>query len=225
MAETKKAGRPKKTETTPKTETKVENSTDDTIKQLMALIEEQNKKMAEMQQQIEDTKSQQTVVVQSTESKFKSKKIRCINLMHNPLNVSTEPYGKGKTFEFEKYGDSRLISYDDLANIVACYPNTCQQGCIYITDKDAVDELDLTEFYDKNVYSKEMIDTITAMREEVALELFLGLGKDLMESTAIAIAERIAANEAVDYNYLVRIKAETEIDINALAEEIKSRNK
>ena len=231
MADTKrKAGRPPKnttptvdeTVTTTVEEPKVD-ATAELIKQLMAQIEEQNQKMAEMQEKIANGDSQQTSYTPS--SNLESKKIKCISLMHNPMNVSTEPFGRGKLFEFDNYGATRLISFDDLSNIVSCYPNTCRQGCLYITDKDAVERLDLAEYYEKNVYSKEKMDDITAMRNELAGELFIGLGKDLRESTALAIAERINANEVVDYNALVRIKAETGIDISAIAESIKKPTK
>ena len=134
MAETKaKRGRPPKTATTPnkKIETKEVNQ-DDIIKQLMAQIEEQNKKMAEMQSQIEN-KSQPTTIIQQ-ESRLNSKKVKVVNLMHNTLNISTEPRGMGRVYTFKNYGDSRLIKYDDLADIVAVYPKTMEGGFAYIFD-------------------------------------------------------------------------------------------
>ena len=64
MAETKRRGRPKKVETPVEIEEKkVDNSQDELIKKLMAQLEEQNAKMAEMQKQIEDNNKPQTVVV------------------------------------------------------------------------------------------------------------------------------------------------------------------
>lgn len=199
-----------------------ETTTEDTntlIAQLMAQIEAQNKQMAELQEQIN---SKQTVVVQSsTETdKFGTKKIKCINLMHNPVNVSTEANGNGKVYTFEKYGDSRLIRFDEIADIVSAYPNTMEKGYVYIANKEAVEALGLTEDYEK-VYDKDTMDKLIMLREEVDLELFLGLDDNLMESTAIEIAKRINANEQVDYNYLARIKAETKYDILAIAEDLK----
>ena len=64
MAETKRRGRPPKSENTPKdVEKKVDNSQEELIKKLMAQLEEQNTKMAEMQKQIENNNQPQTVVV------------------------------------------------------------------------------------------------------------------------------------------------------------------
>lgn len=215
-------------ETTKKTTGRTKKNTDinsttvdtnDIITQLMAQIEAQNKQMAELQEQIN---AKQSVIIQSTNEsdKFGTKKIKCINLMHNPVNISTEANGNGKVYTFEKYGDSRLIRFDEIADIVSAYPNTMEKGYVYIANKDAVEALGLTEDYEK-VYDKETMDKLIMLREEVDLELFLGLDDNLMESAVVEIAKRINANEQVDYNYLARIKAETKYDILAIAEDLK----
>ena len=229
MAETKRAGRPKKSETAPKTETKAEDTTkkesptDETIKQLMALIEEQNKKMAEMQEQIENAKTQTpTVVVSNDISKLQSKKVRLINLMHGVLNLSTEPDGKGRVFTFNNYGESRLANFDDVSNIVASYPHTTEVGAFYIADKDVIDYLGLTEEYSK-IYDKELMDKVTLMRDEEAVDLFACMDKTLQNDVALDIAKRINANETVDYNNLNRIKVQCGIDIQQIAEDIKNK--
>ena len=224
MAETKaKRGRPPKTSTTPnkKIETKEVNQ-DDIIKQLMAQIEEQNKKMAEMQSQIEN-KSQPTTIIQQ-ESRLNSKKVKVVNLMHNTLNISTEPRGMGRVYTFKNYGDSRLIKYDDLADIVAAYPKTMEGGFAYICDKDVVESLGLTDDYQK-LFDKETMDRVIRLRDESDLELFLGMDIKLQESTAKQIAKRINANEKVDYNYIKIIKEKTGIDIEEIAKDLKDFEK
>ena len=224
MADTKaKRGRPPKSATTPKVEeNKTENSQDELIKQLMAQIEEQNKKMAEMQSQINN--QPQTTIIQQSNNGLSGKKVKVVNLMHNPLNLSTEPNGMGRVFTFREYGDSRLIKYDDLADIVAAYPNTMESGCAYICDKEVVESLGLTEEYEK-LFDKATMDRVVRLREDSDLELFLGMSKDLQESTARTIAERINANERVDYNYIKIIKDNTGIDIEEIAKNLKDFDK
>ena len=224
MADTKaKRGRPPKSATAPKVEEKkTENSQDELIKQLMAQIEEQNKKMAEMQSQINN--QPQTTIIQQSNNGLSGKKVKVVNLMHNPLNISTEPNGMGRVFTFREYGDSRLIKYDDLADIVAAYPNTMESGCAYICDKEVVESLGLTEEYEK-LFDKATMDKIVRLREDSDLELFLGMSKDLQESTARTIAERINANERVDYNYIKIIKDDTGIDIEEIAKNLKDFEK
>lgn len=220
MAETKRRGRPPKSETTPKKveEKKTDDSQEELIKKLMAQLEEQNAKMAEMQKQI-DNKSQ-TVVVNADNNAIRGKKIKVVNLMQNPLNLSTEPNGMGRIFTFNKYGDSKLIKFDDLADIVASYPYTMEHGLAYICDKEVVEELGLADDYAK-LFDKERMDKVVKLREESDLDLFLGMDINLQESAARRIAELINANERMDYNYLRTIKEKTGIDIEAIAKELK----
>ena len=220
MTDTKaKRGRPPKSVTTPKVEEKkIENSQDELIKQLMAQIEEQNKKMAEMQSQINN--QPQTTIIQQSNNGLSGKKVKVVNLMHNPLNISTEPNGMGRVYTFRDYGDSRLIKYDDLADIVAAYPYTMEHGLAYICDKEVVEELGLSDEYAK-LFDKERMDKVVWLREESDLDLFLGMDINLQESAAKRIAELINANERMDYNYLRTIKEKTGIDIEEIARELK----
>ena len=222
MAETKRRGRPPKSTTveTNKVEKKDTNQ-DDIIKQLMEQLAEQNAKMAEMQKQIEEKSVPQTVVVNNeSSSAMRGKKIKVINLMHNPLNIATQPNGRGRVYSFRNYGDSRLIKFDDLADIVASYPYTMEHGLAYICDKEAVEELGLTDEYVK-LFDKERMDKVVWLREESDLDLFLGMDINLQESAARRIAELMNANERMDYNYLRTIKEQTGIDIEAIAKELK----
>ena len=225
MAETKaKRGRPPKLATTPKIaeeNTKV-NSQDEIIKQLMAQIEEQNKKMAEMQSQINNQVKAPTVIQQS--NGLNSKKVKVVNLMHNTLNISTEPRGMGRVYTFKEYGDTKFIKYDDLVDIISSYPKTMEGGLAYICDKEVVEALGLTEDYQK-LFDKATMDKIVKLAEESDLELFLGMDDKLQESTARTIAERINANERVDYNYIRIIKEKTGIDIEAIANDLKDFQK
>ena len=148
------------------------------------------------------------------------KKIKCINLMHNMVNVATEEDGLGKVYSFKDYGDSQMIKFDDLANIVNNYPNTMENGLIYIADKQAVEELGLAEDYAK-LYDKKTLDKIIRLRDSSDVDMLLGISnKELLESTIRAIAERINQNEFYDYNNLNRIKVESGYDIVKIAEDL-----
>ena len=221
MAETKRRGRPKKIENPVEIEEKkFDNSQDELIKKLMAQLEEQNAKMAEMQKQIENNNQPQTVVVNNENNSIRGKKVKVVNLMQNPLYISTEQNGNGRVYSFKNYGDSRLIKFDDLADIVASYPYTMEHGLAYICDKEVVEELGLTDDYAK-LFDKERMDKVVKLREESDLDLFLGMDINLQESAARRIAELINANERMDYNYLRTIKEKTGIDIEAIAKELK----
>ena len=220
---TKKRGRPPKVATTKKVEennTQVNNQ-DAIIQQLMAQIEEQNKKMAEMQLQI--VNANKPTIIQQTNG-LNSKKVKVVNLMHNALNISTEPKGMGRVYSFKEYGDVRFIKYDDLIDIVSSYPKTMEGGLAYICDKEVVESLGLAEDYQK-LFDKETMDKVIKLNDESDLELFLGMDNNLQVSTARKIAERINTNEKVDYNYIRIIKEKTGIDIEAIAKDLKDFEK
>lgn len=117
-----------------------------------------------------------------------------------------------------------MIKFDDLSDIISTYPIATEKGLFYIANKDVVEYFDLAEEY-KNIYTKEMIDSIVKLQNDSDVDLFLGMGKELQDSTAKAIAERINANEEMDYNNLKRIKNESGIDIEKIAEELKGNFK
>lgn len=196
------------------------NDQSELIKQLMAQIEAQNKAMAEMQAKMN---AQPTVVVQK-DNGMGAKKVKCINLMHNIVNVSTEPEGQGRLYMFEKYGDYKMIKYDDLSDIVSSYPYTMENGLIYICDRDVVESLGLSDEYE-HLYTKEIMDRVVYLREQSDVDIFIGMEKHMQESTAVEIAKLMNANERMDYNYLREIKEKTGIDIEQIAKDLKENER
>lgn len=196
------------------------NDQSELIKQLMAQIEAQNKAMAELQSKVA---TQPTIMVQK-DNNLGGKKIKCINLMHSVVNVSTEPDGVGRVYTFEKYGDYKMIKFDDLSDIVSSYPYTMEHGLIYVCDRNAVEELGLAEEYE-GLYTKEVMDKIVYLREQSDVDIFLGMEKNMQESTAIEIAKLMNLNERMDYNYLREIKDETGFDIEEIAKDLKDNER
>lgn len=176
--------------------------------------------IAQLMTKIESLESELKDKPVKSEPIYTGKKIKCINLMHNMVNVATEEDGLGKVYSFKAYGDSQMIKFDDLANIVNNYPNTMESGLIYIADKQAVEELGLAEDYAK-LYDKKTLDKIIRLRDSSDVDMLLGISnKELLESTIRAIAERINQNESYDYNNLNRIKVESGYDIVKIAEDL-----
>ena len=123
------------------------DETKNALKDAMDLI-------AQMKEQM---KQQPQVTVVNTTEKRPNAKLKCINLYHGHLNVSTRPDGRGRVYEFKEYGQVQYIKYDDMLDIISSYPNTMASGLLYIADKDFCDEQNVYEDMDK-VYTKEMLD-------------------------------------------------------------------
>ena len=74
--------------------------------------------------------------------------------------------------------------------------------------------------YEK-MYTKDIIDELVYLRRENDADLFIGMVKELQESTSVKIAELLNQNETMDFNYLRKIKDETGIDIEQIAKDLK----
>lgn len=213
----------KKTNTTTqkKVTTNQNEDEDEEAKRLKEENESLQKMLASMQEQItalmkQGTSAPQVQVIKDVGSS--GKKVKVMSLIHNPINVSTDVNGGGRVKSFDKYGDVRTIKFDDLSDMVSAYPNTFNKGYLYIMDNDVINELGLTDEYASTVYSKEQVDNIVNLTNETAVNLFVGMDKDLRDSTAKAIARNLKNGKKYDYNLIHMIKTETGIDIQSIAD-------
>lgn len=160
----------------------------------------------------------QQIVVQS--DKRANAKIKCINIAHHPVNISTFPNGQGRVFEFREYGQVQYIRQDDLLDIISSYPRTMESGLIYVADKDFCDEQNLYE-NEEVIYTKELMDKLVYLREDVDVDLLCGMSKPLLESTIREIAQLYNQGEYMEPNKLERIKKDLGYDIAKIADDIK----
>lgn len=194
------------TATTAKAKTEDKN-----IVELQKQNEQLQAMLANLQNEINNIKTS-TTTVSSTEN-LTGKRIKIISLSYNPINISTEEDGRGMCITFNKFGDSRMVTYDTLSLMVFTYPNTFRSGLIYIADKEAVNQLDLSDAYAQNVYDKETIKKITNLESDVYVDMFINASKPLQNSIAEEIARRIKKGEDCDFNAVAKIKNKTGIDI------------
>ena len=206
----------KTTETTESTATTAKAKTEDkNIVESQKQNEQLQAMLANLQNEINNIKTS-TTTVSSTEN-LTGKRIKIISLSYNPINISTEEDGRGMCITFNKFGDSRMVTYDTLSLMVFTYPNTFRSGLIYIADKEAVNQLDLSDAYAQNVYDKETIKKITNLENDVYVDMFINASKPLQNSIAEEIARRIKKGEDCDFNAVAKIKNKTGIDIEKLS--------
>lgn len=192
-------------------------------------LKEQNAQLLEMitqlQTQMMALQNNTTPNVQYVEKVSSSgKNIKLISLMNIPINVSTESDGSGITKTFDRYGDSRTVKFDVLSDMVASYPNTFQRGLIYIADEEAVDELGLTDEY-KKICSKEILDRISNLVDDDAVDLFCEIDDILKDSIATDIARKIVEGKKYDLNKIRDIKDRTGFDIESIADTIEEEKR
>lgn len=189
--------------------------TKQTLQDTQSALQESLDLIKELKNQL----SQQPQVIVQNDKRVNAK-IKCINLAHNPVNVSTMPNGQGRVYTFNEYGQVHYIRYDDLLDIISSYPNTMGSGLIYVADKDFCEEQGL---YDNEevVYTKELIDKIVYLRDDVDVDVLCGMSVPLLETTIREIAKLYNNNEAMEANKLELIKRNTGYDIAKIAEDIK----
>lgn len=205
---------------TTKSPTKAEISkelqeTKDTLQETQRALQESMDLIKQLKAQV----NQQPQVVVQNDKRINAK-IKCINLAHNPVNISTLPNGQGRVYTFNEYGQVHYIRYDDLLDIISSYPKTMESGIIYIADKAFCDEQNVYES-ENVIYTKEMMDKVVYLRDDVDVDILCGMSKPLLESTIREIAKLYNANESMEANKLERIKRETGYDIVKVAESIK----
>lgn len=204
-----------------------ENVTVDATAQMMQMFQAQ---LLEMQRKLDESLKENAtlkaaqvatpqIIVQS-EKTMSSKQVRCMNLFHGILSVSTEPDGAGRPYVFDSYGDTRMIKYDDVSAIASSYPNTVEKGIFYILDRDVVENLGIAPNYEK-VYTKDILDKIIYLRDESDIELLLNAEETMRPELFKEVAKLINANEVIDYNHIRRIRKETGVDLEELADKIK----
>ena len=203
----------------PKVEAADIKTNNDALAEALAEIE----RLKAQNEELSKANSQSTPIIIQGNSPS-SKKVKCINMLHHPVGVSTEPWGQGRVYYFEKYGQSILIKFDNLISIVSSYPNTMEQGHIYIDDPQAVEELGLAEEY-KQIYNQNNIDKMSAMDSDECVELFVKAQKDIQESVAVDIAKNMANGKEYDRNILNKVKDATGKDIVKLSEDIRMETK
>jgi hypothetical protein len=136
-------------------------------------------------------------------------KIQC--LLDNPLNLSTQPHGRGKYFGFDHFGETKNIMYSDLLEIINNQKNFMEAGYFYILDRKIIDFNSLEEVYDK-ILNKEQIERILANKED-AISLFQKANKKQQKVIANMVIKRLTNNESIDYNLVDALSKASEVNI------------
>jgi len=239
MAETKrKAGRPKKEQSEPTVDVKVENnSNDELIKQLMEQVANLTKQVEDAKKQADNANSEKSDLQQLVDALQANQKpidklptkVKVISLLENQLNLSTQPNGQGKVYTFAKLGDSKIIRMQDLEEILSIvqYREQAEKGYYYICNADVVEEFGLTEEYE-HIFNDKVLADVENLVGDNCVDIFVGLNESVQQSLARKMAENIANGARLDRNKLEDIRLATDIDIEKMAsdfKEFKEKNK
>lgn len=206
----------------------------DTVSSKSVILDEKDIQIEELQKKIEEL----TAMVQSVQNKSESKKvdveeykepdpnkqIRIISLYFGELNLSTEPYGKGKLLSFSKYGETKTILYSTLIDIVNNNRKFAESGIFYILDKDATYYLGLSENY-KNLLSKDIIDKIYDYSPSEITDLISNATEDQKYAIIQSIVNKLYNGKKIDLNKCDVIGKCCGVNISEKVEEMKKFDK
>lgn len=193
-----------------------------------------SKKIEALEKQLEDLKK---MIIASQQEKpkkqpreFKEKVIKkeslspntyvkVMSLVKNPLNLSTKPHGRGKTFRFEEFGTIKPMFYSELLEVIENHPNFFQAGYFYILDSRVIEENNWHEMYSKILTKEQMEDIFVNSSNAVAL--FSGTNSKQQGVISDYFLERVVSGLPVDRNLIAEISKISGIDIIKRAEESK----
>ena len=149
--------------------------------------------------------------------------IKVMSLTPNLLTLTTQEYGRGKKFNFEKFGDVKRILYHDLADIMEQHQNFLNEGYFVILSKDVVRKHGLNDIYEK-ILTKESLEKIMSGNQSDAVNLFKACNDAQREFVANMFVDKFVKDETVDLNLLDRLSRVIGYSIADRAKEIKLIN-
>jgi hypothetical protein len=158
---------------------------------------------------IENKKEEKTEAKPIAPNEF----VKVMSLCANKLNLATRPHGQGKTFSFDRFGETKNILYSDLLEINNNQKNFLEAGYYYILDDRVIDFEGLNDIYDK-ILSKEQIERILS-NEKDASELFQKANPKQQTVIVKFIVDKIITGEDVDFNLINALSKVSKIDIQA----------
>ncbi len=173
-------------------------------------IREMANELAELKKMIQDNSAnqQQSQPVfyqppQTDDSIPFNRQVRVMSLCPNKLNLSTEKGGKGHHYTFERFGETKKISYGDLISIGENHRNFKEAGFYYILDDKIVEEEGLADIYTK-ILNKEKIEQVLSNNDD-AVALFQKTNPKQQKNIVDMIVGKLLAGEYVDQNLIVSI--------------------
>lgn len=135
---------------------------------------------------------------------FSDEYIAVMSICPMSLTLTTEPFGKGRSYNFAKFGETKRISYADLVRIIENHPTFLEKGFFYILDERVWMKHGLSEIY-KGILTKENIEKVLDMSTD-ALELYKSATDAQKDFINKILIRRVRDEEYVDYGLVSKIE-------------------
>ena len=201
------------------------NKDKETIDALQKQIEELKQMLMQKEQVFKEEPVEDVKISDIPEEPNPNKQIRLISLYYGELNLSTEPFGRGKIVSFSKYGEVKNVLYNTLIDIVNNNRKFSENGYYYILDKNAVYHLGLAEYYEDKILTKEILDNICNYSKEEIEDILSNASEEQKDVLIHNLVNKIYNNKPVDLNKCDVISKYCNVDIMAKVSEMREVQK
>lgn len=181
------------------------------IKDLQADINEKE----QLKQEIEELKktiANNSIVSQGIVVSNQDRDILFTSLCPGILNLSTEGYGKGEVYTFEKFGEEINIPYSQARQIIKNNKSFITGGLVFINDDEIIASERLVNEYKKILNKDKMLKIFEANRTEFK-SVFGAMTDSQKEVLHQIIVQRLLENKDVDMNIVYIVNEAMNCDI------------
>lgn len=196
--------------------------------QLKVKNDEMSEMLKQMQEQMKTMQTQMNMQNQSQpniileQNKDITRTVKVTSLVGNILTLSTMKNGNkaGKTYRFDKYGQTQNILFTDMQTILIYHRKQFENGLVILSDEKDYNDLGIGYVYSSTML-KDKIDEIVTLKDDNAIDTIFDVNEAMQEKIIDLIAQKLASGESYDYNKIKQLKDEG-FDVEAIADEIKN---
>lgn len=180
------------------------------------MLKMMQERMDELQSKIEN-KSQPNI-----QNNDITRTVKVTSLVGNTLTLSTMKNGdkNGRTYKFDKYGQTRSILFSDMQAILINHTRQFEKYKVILSSETDYINLGIGYIYNSKMMKKN-IDKIIELKNEEDLDLIFSLNEDMQEKIVDLIAEKIVNGKSYDYNKIKELK-DNGFDVEKIVEEMKN---
>lgn len=147
------------------------------------------------------------------------KQVIIMSLYNGILNLCTEEGGKGRIYTFTKFGETKPIPFEHLNDIINACRRFFTEGFAYILDEEIIVMNGLQEYYDNNLVSKEIIESILELPNNEIDNILQKVSQQQKEVICNLIIEKILNKEEVNSGKIDVVNRILQIDLFEKARE------
>lgn len=186
--------------------------------EMAEMLKQMQEQMKIMQAQISTPQSMPNIVLE--QNKDITRTVKVTSLVGNILTLSTMKNGNkaGKTYRFDKYGETQNILFTDMQAILVYHKRQFENGLVILSEDKDYNDLGIGYICNSAIL-KDKVDEIVMLKDDNAIDTIFDMNEEMQEKIVDLIAQNLANGVSYDYNKIKELKDEG-FDVEAIADEI-----